>query len=112
MLSPIPLSVLIDSAVHAPMAQASRGKSYGPDATIDNVCIQNSNVKKEENGSYITVAGSVMFWDVNNSTQAIFKDGDRITYTTKQGITYTRYIVSIVEAQTNEGLHHLELMLV
>lgn len=112
MLKPIPLEVLIDTVIHSPLVQGSRGDTFGPDATIDNVLVQNKKVKKVENGSFITVSGALMFWDATHSTSATFSIGDKISFTTKQGVSVERYIVDIVEAQTHEGLHHLELMLV
>lgn len=103
---------LIDTVVHSPLVRSSRGKSYGPDATIENVCVQNKNVKTIVDGNQITTAGALMIWDVSKSTSATFNVGDKITYTDKMsGESIDRYIVDGMPGQTTE-LHHIELTLV
>lgn len=113
MLKPIPLRALIDSVVHSPLTQGSRSNTYGPEATLTKVLVQNKNIRTSVDGSYIVTAGALMFWDVTYSDDATFNVGDRITYTDKaSGDSVERYIMDILPAQTNEGLHHLELTLV
>lgn len=113
MLKPIPLKVLIDSVVHSPLTQSPRGDTFGPDATITTVLVQNKNIRTYRDGSAIIIAGAMMFWDATHSDGAVFQVGDKITYTDKAtGNDIERYITDILPAQTHKGLHHLELTLV
>lgn len=113
MLNPIPLKALIDTVVHSPLVQSARGDDYTPDSTLENVLVQNKNIRTLVNGSYIMTSGALMFWDATYSSEASFDVGDKIKYTDKAtNQDVERYVTDITVAQTHLGLHHLELTLV
>ena len=112
MLRPIPLKVLIDTATHSPLVQGARGRTYTPDETLERVLIQNVKRRALSDGNLITTSNAVMFFDtVNSIGSPTFKIGDQITYTDGHGSAQVKYIQEIVEAKTNEGIHHYEVML-
>ena len=112
MLKPIPKKVLIDSATHSPLVHGARGKTYTPNNALTDVLIQNKKMRTISDGNLLTTSDAILFYDVTNSTgDPTFKIGDRITYTDGFGNSQIKYIKSIVEAKTFEGIHHYEVML-
>ena len=103
--------LLIDTVTHSPLTQGSRGDTFGPDATIENVCLQHQNVRTFIDGSAIVTSNDIMFWDASLSTSAKFRIGDKITYTDKHtGDTIVRYVDDVNVLQTT-AFHHVEVML-
>ena len=112
MLTPIPISVLIDSATHSPLVTGARGKTYTPSNSLTNVLIQNKKVRTVSNDNVIMTSDAILFYDMSNSNgMTTFKIGDQITFLDGFGASHDKYIKSIVEAKTNNGIHHYELML-
>lgn len=112
MLKPIPMKVLIDSAVHSTLITGTRGRTYSPATSLTNVLIQNVKNRTIVDGNLITTSDATLFFDVANSSgDATFKIGDKIAYTDGFGNAQEKYVKKIVEAKTNEGIHHYELML-
>lgn len=108
----LPSRLLIDTVVHSPLVQNTRGDTFGPDATITKVCVQDKSIRTYVDGSFIFTSSALMFWDKELSTAATFKVGDKITYTNKAtGQSIERYIQEGMNGQI-ESLHHLELILI
>ena len=112
MLKPIPLKVLIDSAIHSPLVTGARGKTYTPSNSLTNVLVQNKKMRTVSNDNVIMTSDAILFYDLTNSSgMTTFKIGDKITFSDGVGTSHDKYIKSIVEAKTHEGIHHYELML-
>ena len=112
MLKPIPSRVLIDTATHSKLVTGARGRTYTPSETLTSVLIQNVKNRTLSDGSVITTSDAILFFDIVNSKgDPTFKIGDQITYTDGFGNEQVKYIKKIVEAKTNEGIHHYEVML-
>ena len=112
MLSPIPLKVLIDTASHQALITGARGRTYDTATILGNVLVQNKKVRTVENDNVLTTSDAILFYDITNSTGSpVFKIGDKITYDDAYGTSHEKYIKSIVEAKTYEGIHHFEVML-
>lgn len=112
MLKPIPLKVLIDTATLSKLVTGARGKTYSPDTALGNVLIQNKKIRTKVNENILTTSDAILFYDVTHSTGGpTFAIGDRVTYADGHGNSHEKYIKSIVEAKTHEGIHHYEVML-
>ena len=112
MLKPIPLKVLIDTVTLSTLVTGARGKTYTPDTVLTNVLVQNKKMRTVSNDNVITTSDAILFYDITNSAgNPTFHIGDKVTYTDGHGASHEKYIKSILEAKTYEGIHHFEVML-
>lgn len=102
----IPIRALIHTVTVSKLITGARGKTYQAPVAVSRVLVQDKTIRQGTTAGYTLINGSLMFWDAQQSDKYDFTVGDRITF---NGVD--RFIDSIIDATTPQGIHHKELML-
>ncbi len=86
------------------------GEQYAAGVTIDKVRLEPISSVKGVSGGNEWIANTLLFYDLNISTEANIVEKSKIEFVNTQGKTETYYISKIDELYSR-GRHHMEIYL-